>query len=68
VGRKPVAENSGIEIDWYSGDLLSIAEWQLVLVGTKKPQIFKPDSGVIKHGDKIEKIYTLKVGSLPSRP
>jgi len=35
VGRKPVAENSGIEIDWYSGDLLSIAEWQLVLVGLR---------------------------------
>jgi len=61
---KPLAENSGIEIDWFNGDFLSIAEWQLVLVGTEKPQIFRPDTDIIKRGDEIEKLLYIESGEL----
>jgi len=61
---KPITYNTGEEINWYNVEDLSIAEWQLVLVGMEKAEAFVHGTEVIRRGEIVNKVYYVETGEL----
>jgi len=61
----PAPNNKFVEdVDFYNCEYLSIAEWQLILVGNERSHSVKPGTEIFRRGTDITQIYYVESGEL----